>query len=649
MAVNLVTKINLISLNQYKDKIIDLLHENGVVQILAAEESKETSSSDFEYDLAQVKFALKFLKKYENKKSISEKFQGDAVSISETKLQKTISEFEYKKIIEEISDLEATINKAQNNISKYQSEIEALTIWKGLNLIPQDLGETKFTHSSVGSIDKENFEILLNKIKQFEKETDITKVNADDKKQYFALVCEKNIYPKIKKNLTELGYEEAIIPYPNRTPKTALANLRENISTSEEEIKKTEKTIKNYTKHTSNLKIIFDYLTWQLEKDAAKNTLAETKESFSLLAWIEKEQLKPLGEKINKITKQYTFEEIPIKEDESVPVPLKNKELISPFEMVTGIYGMPLSKEPDPTPYLAGFFTIFFGMCLTDAGYGLVLAALSFAAIKIFKIPKEKSKLFKVLIWGGLSTFVIGALFGGWFGIIIDEQLPANISNVLTSIRIIDPIKDPITVLIITLIMGIIQVLVGIGVSLYWKIKNNKVIDGILEDGTWIYFILTIMFWISTKVGVLSESWAWSVYLVYSGVALLILSQGHKEKKIYMKIFKGVGSLYGIVGYFSDVLSYSRLLALGLATGIIAMVVNMIGLLVIDMVPYVGYILAIFIFIGGHIFNMVINVLGAFIHSSRLQFVEFFGKFMEGGGARFKPFRKEAKFINIIK
>jgi len=140
-----------------------------------------------------------------------------------------------------------------------------------------------------------------------------------------------------------------------------------------------------------------------------------------------------------------------------------------------------------------------------------------------------------------------------------------------------------------------------------------------------------------------------ALYAVLVGVALLVLTQGRKEKNIALKILKGVSSLYGLVGYFSDTLSYSRLLALGLATGIIAMVINLIAGLAINMIPYFGWVVAIIILIGGHTFNLVINVLGAFIHSSRLQFVEFFSKFMEGGGVRFKPFKKEAKYVQIIK
>ena len=648
MAVEAVSKINLISLDKHKDQILDLLYNAGVVEILESAEAKDNVNSELEYNLAQVKFALKFLKKYEKKVPLLKKFQGDKINLTENKFKNIIEDFNYRKIVDEIADLEAEINKAKNNITKYNTEIESLSIWKNLEIAPEEIGETEFTHSVLGGFTKENYEEFQEKTKQLEKYIHIEKIAEDEKNQYILINSEKKTYSKIKKILVDLNWEESLLPYSDQIPKKAIISLENKISKLEKNIIKIEKEITTYAKHDDNLKVVYDFLNWQLEKNEASHSSLNTQESFALKCWIENEHLEQLKSAIEKFTHEYVIEELPIKKEDNIPVPLQNNKLFYPFESVTGIYGMPLPKEPDPTPYLTGFFVIFFGMCLTDAGYGIILALFSFLAIKIFKIPKEKSKLFVVLIWGGFFTFIIGALFGGWFGLNIATELPAGISAFLQKIQIIDPIKNPITVLIVTLIMGIIQLLFGIGIAMFWKIKHGHVWDGILDHGTWMYFILAIMFWITTKVGVLPASLSQiALWSVIAGVALLILTQGRKEKNIFMKILKGIGSLYGLVGLFSDTLSYSRLLALGLATGIIAMVVNMIGLLVADMVPYVGWVIAIVIFIGGHLFNMVINVLGAYIHSSRLQFVEFFGQFMEGGGVRFKPFKKEAKFITF--
>ncbi len=244
----------------------------------------------------------------------------------------------------------------------------------------------------------------------------------------------------------------------------------------------------------------------------------------------------------------------------------------------------------------------------------------------------------------------MGALFGGWFGIDI-ATLPEPLKNFTEGLRIIDPLAEPITVLILTLILGIFQVMVGIAIKGYWDIKQKRVVEALLDSGIWLFFLSSIILWILATVELLPASTSQIfLYMIYAAVAGLVLTQGRDKKNPIMKIVGGILSLYGLVGYFSDVLSYSRLLALGLSTAIIASVVNLVAFLFKDMIPWapVGWIVAILILIGGHLFNMAINILGAYIHSGRLQFVEFFPKFMEGGGRRFKPFSVESKYVQVV-
>jgi V/A-type H+-transporting ATPase subunit I len=253
-------------------------------------------------------------------------------------------------------------------------------------------------------------------------------------------------------------------------------------------------------------------------------------------------------------------------------------------------------------------------------------------------------------MYGGFVTFIIGALTGGWFGVVL-EDLPESLGfakRALTAIKIFDPVKDPITMLIISFVLGFIQIWVGIAIDMWWKIKNKQIIDGILDSGTWLYFLSVIVFYGATSFGLLPDSLKKiALYLLISGVVVIVLTQGRRQKNVFMKFLSGLGSLYGLVGYISDILSYSRLLALGLATSVIAMVVNLIGILFKDLVPVFGWILMILILVGGHTFNLVINVLGAFIHSGRLQFVEFFPKFFKGGGKIFKPFQRVSKYVSL--
>jgi V/A-type H+-transporting ATPase subunit I len=248
------------------------------------------------------------------------------------------------------------------------------------------------------------------------------------------------------------------------------------------------------------------------------------------------------------------------------------------------------------------------------------------------------NKLIRLIFYGGLSTFIWGALFGGWF---------ANIASVLSSGKFeippiwFNPLDDPMRLLLWSFIFGAIQLYVGIGMKGYKMIKDGKPLDALFDVGFWYIFLTGIaLLFVGGTIGTVGK------YMALAGVILLVLTQGRSQKGIIKKLFSGILSLYDTVGFMSDVLSYSRLLALGLATGVVGSVINAMGSLLGFNV--VGIIVLIIVFIVGHIFNIAINALGAFVHASRLQYVEFFGKFYEGGGKPYEPFKIETKYTNFI-
>ncbi|MEA3398546.1 MAG: hypothetical protein U9R06_02250, partial [Patescibacteria group bacterium] len=392
--------------------------------------------------------------------------------------------------------------------------------------------------------------------------------------------------------------------------------------------------------------ITFDYLNWQKEKLAGRQKAGGTSQTFSLTGWIDKNLIEPLKKELGRETNNFVAEELPIRKDEAVPVIFKNK-LFKDYESITTLYGTPQRHEPDPTPFLAPFFTLFFGMAMTDAGYGIIMAGGIYAAIKILKIPRAKQKLLRVLMYGGAATFILGALTGGWFSIDL-EILPAGIAGVLKAIQIIDPIKSPLIIFYLALALGVLQVLFGLGIDTYWKIKDKQIIPALTGSGAWFITILFGLLYAGGSMGAIPEIVGGiAKYLMFLGIILIIYG-GTIGKNILLKPAFGTLALYNAVGYFSDILSYSRLLALGLTTTIIGTVVNIIAGLVYGL-PFIGWLAALAILIGGHTFNLAINALGAFIHSARLQFIEFFPKFLEAGGIPFEPFKKEAKYVRLTK
>ncbi|MGB9612772.1 MAG: V-type ATPase 116kDa subunit family protein, partial [Candidatus Margulisiibacteriota bacterium] len=287
----------------------------------------------------------------------------------------------------------------------------------------------------------------------------------------------------------------------------------------------------------------------------------------------------------------------------------------------------------------------FFAMCLSDVGYGLILALVSFYLLGKLTLSEGGKKLLWLLFWGGIATVFVGILTGSYFGLDLNT-LPPTFGLALKRLQIIDPIKNPLNVLILSLSLGVIQNLFGIALAMYWKIINKDYLSAFLDDGLWIFFLSSLVLLV-VVLGLNSPLISIFSRAAIAAAILLVLTQGRHEQNIFKKLLTGILSLYRTTSYLGDTLSYSRLLALMMTTSIIGMVVNILAGLTKNSIPILGYVIMIAILIIGHTFNLVVSVLGAFIHAARLQLVEFFGKFYEGSGREFRPFQRETKYVKV--
>lgn len=651
MAVSEMSKINLVGHQKDQDKIFSIIQDAGVMQIVENSntvlltDSLAEELAKVEYKLAGARFCMTFLSEYDTqKKSLLQKIKGK-IELSQNELENLVNNFNFK-FFKEVQELQKKINESHNIIDKAQADIKQLTPWQALQFIPSTTALPPTVGFKLFILPKNVFLSLQENVDKKLPASQLDIVQSNKKEVYASLIYLQAKNDKLTNILNSLDIkaeeiDDLIVLVPEH-----IKNLQNLIIEQEKLLVEDKKIAEDYAKKIKDLKIIFDYLTWQKDKIMAKQKAGLGWKLFSINGWVEKNNINKLNEQLSKATNNFYIEEISPEADENIPFAFKNSFWADPFEFVTSIYGSPKNGCPDPTPFLTPFFLIFFGLCLSDAGYGIILSVLAILGIKLMKPDKGMMKFFKVLFFGGLFTFFAGAFLGGWFGIVISDLNDGTIKNILLSLQAIDPVKDPIKMLIFSLILGVIQILTGIVINIWWKIKNNNLKSALLDDLVWLFFLSAMIIWGMHKTSVIS--WSGSVYLIYAGIIAIILTQGRQEKNPIMKLLKGIIGLYGLVGYLSDILSYSRLLALGLATGIIAMVVNLIASLTINMVPYLGYLIALTVIIGGHIFNITINALGSFIHASRLQFVEFFPKFMEGGGVNLAPIKKENKYIKII-
>jgi len=653
--VTKVRKFYLIASDFYRRQILNLLYDLGDIQVVELEEKEEKPElNDLNYHLAKVKFAIDFLSKYRviDKLSLKDKINktfSPKIEISARRVEQIAEETNWRQIIDRTEDLEKVFNDNLARIKKIQEEREKLIVWQNIDFSlekAKTLASISFILGKISLADEEKFsKNLAEKFNLLE----IKKINQDENFSYFYIFFIKELAEQLFNFLDENKFQKEELSIPTSVGEELVKLDKELIETkflvssAEEELKKLSS---NYEK----LQIVFDWLNWQKDKEEINQMASRTNYTFFLVGWIEEKRFAHLRTEIESITQEFEITEATMKEGEIVPILLKNKEPINDFENVTSVYGFPKYDEPDPTPFLTPFFIIFFAICLSDAGYGLVLVLFSLFVLKFFKFPKSTKSFFRLFLWLGLATTVVGALFGSWFCIDL-ELIPSSlqpIKDIILKMKITDPVKDPISLLIFSLILGVVQIIAGFGVNMYWKIKNKRILDGLLDNLPWILTLSFLLIFIGSSVKFLSFDPSLIKYLLFGSLASIVLTQGRKKKNIIMKIFGGLYALYSMVGYFSDTLSYSRLLALGLSTSIIGMVMNIVAKIFADLIPGVGFILGILILVGGHAFNIGISSLGAFIHSARLQFVEFFPKFMEGGGLKFRSFKKQGKYISLI-
>lgn len=348
-------------------------------------------------------------------------------------------------------------------------------------------------------------------------------------------------------------------------------------------------------------------------------------------------------------------EEVP--EAEEAPVLLKNSTFAESAEGVTASFGLPARGEMDPTSVMSLCYVFFFGLMLSDAAYGLIVFLACFILLKKFpRMGSGLKKSIRLFMYCGVSTLFWGVMFGGYFGDAVNVISRTFFGREISIPAVwFTPLDDPMKMLVMSMLFGVIHLFLGLGLKGYMLLKDKRILDFFCDVVLW-YCLLTghILILLPSELFA-SMSQMTIVFpepdnllakvLAIGGAAGILLMSGRSSKNPALRLALGAYDLYNITSWLSDVLSYSRLLALGLATGVIASVINQMGSMAGNGI--LGAVVFILVFLVGHGFNLAINLLGAYVHTCRLQYVEFFGKFYEGGGRMFEPFRRNTKYADI--
>ncbi len=608
--------------------------EENLQQLVKAED--EENSSFVENKLNKIKYAIEFLRGYIPEPKGLKALTKDKENVTYDQLKDLVEGYEIDEIYETLKSLESNLSEIKSNLLLLNQENEFYEKWAKLDLCNKELKALNNTGYFIGTIPKKNYLSLEDSIKDKNIPLSIETVNEDKDLNYVFALYPMGCSLSIEELFKEFEVGKISVNLWDTPIKIIEAN-KVKASNLAEEKDLAEKTILKYKDKLPMLEKCFDWYYNKLEMHKSTSNMAKTIKTVLMEGWVPEDKKNDFYNLLNRVLEDSYYIEFHVpEEDEVVPIKLKNKFIIEPFESITAMYSLPGYKEIDPTPILAPFLFVFFGMMLSDAGYGIVMLIGTTLALKLLKLSKGQQKLVKLFQYLSISTIFFGILYGSYFGDILSKSIMP---------LWLDPSSNPITVLILSIVMGVIHIYVALGVKAYLLIRDKKPLDAIFDVGFW-YFTLTGA--LLMLVGSMSNQAMMGTigkYLAIVGTLGLLLTQGRSNKTIFGKFAGGLYGLYGITGYLGDILSYSRLLALGLATGLIGSSFNLIIGLLGN--PILKITFGTVIFIVGHVFNLLINVLGAYVHAARLQYLEFFNKFYEGGGKEFKPLSPVDKYIQI--
>lgn len=669
MAVMQMQRISICALKQDRRAILEHVQSLGAIEVSSvideddeAFEKEDTRELRQEFDRKAnlTEQALGILDKYspEEKKEKRSSLDGPVV-ISRSELEDVRSRSDATlRNAEEITSWGKQISDNKAEIVKLRNQIEALSPWMALD-VPLSFTGTERTSVMIGTMPPETTQESIGEALAQEAPdacgVEITEVSRGSDALYMTAICLKEDRKAVEDALRSIGFS-AISLSGSLTPEESVRQINDEIAKLKAENEELSEKIRGAHDERSGLKAAGDDCRMQSKECEVVGGMPESRRVFILSGYTPS----AYAERVKKsLTDRFDcvvdVDEVP--DDEEAPVVLKNSKFSESVEGVLSSYGLPHKGEIDPTTIMSYFYVFFFGLMLSDAIYGAIMAIGCFVAIK--KHPGMEYGLRKTLrMFGlcGISTAFWGVMFGGYCG-----DAPTVIAETFFHKEFtipplwFEPLTNPMKLLMWCLLFGLIHLYTGLGIKGYEELKDHKYMDFFCDVVLWYAFLIGLVLLllptdIFESISQLEFKFSagfrqFTKWLTIAGAVGIILTGGRDHRNVALRIALGAYDLYGVTSWLSDVLSYSRLLALGLATGVIASVINMMASMVATNV--FGKIMFFVIFLLGHVLNMAINLLGAYVHTNRLQYVEFFGKFYEAGGRPFKPLTTDSKYIKI--
>lgn len=652
MAIVKMNEFMLLAFEEKKNSLLEKLQsfENVEFSDLNTESSEEYTElkqdsasieiSEVEGHLSKLGFTIDLLSKFDEKPNMLKAMKEGKKAYSYNELEKIASSFRWDTIYKELQQKDKKINQNENYISKLKGNISELEPWVAFDTEMDKLNGFKASKALIGLVPAISVESLRLDLEAKFNETYLEIISKEGKDANVMVISHKDQYEEVEQELKSHNFSKVDL-HCDTSPKEAINNYEETISQLRKENSSIEEEMKSYLTKLNDIKAVYEYYSSSLIRLKSSEKFLRSNSIVAITGYYPTELHNQLVKALTEVLGDDYYLESKAADGDDVPVKLKNNAVFESFESITTMYSVPRYKEIDPTPLFAPFYILFFGMMLSDAGYGAIMLIGTAVALMFFNLDEDMRKSMKMFFALSISTIFWGVMYGSYFGNLLEKHIPAVWMK---------PDTDVTLLMLVSIGLGLIQILVGLGIKGYMQIRDKDYFGAFSDVFLWYVTLIGCIIWGGSAFGVSIPATIVTVakYGAIASMVGIVLTNGRAEPTIGGKLGQGFYSLYGITGYVGDLVSYSRLAALGLATGFISyafnVMVNMVSTNIFTTIIFGGLI-----FVVGHIFNLFINALGSYVHACRLQYLEYFGKFYEGGGKAFEPLRYNSKYFKIMR
>ncbi len=647
---NLMTFLQDEEILEIKKESLDFYREfYDDIQLNYLQKNKFSDQSSY---LSKLEKIIGVLGKYETKKNYLEKF-NDKIFVDKTRFYDTKTGDKIRNLCDKIELEIKELEIVRSKIHDISEQIKEISPWQNLKVGLDELIGTTWSRTLAGLMPKDSF-FEFNSLLS-EKAVFIAKISETEKDVYFLTISTFDSVNEIKNSITKFGklvHWEAL----EFTPEQIFKDLQRYSHILAKRDKKYLNNIKKNVSYLPELKIEYDKIYNDWLKTKLNDDIFFASEVGVISGWIREIDLAKFEEILEaNFHDTCCVKQLPTEVDQ-VPVAFDNSKIVEPFEIITDLYGRPQYSGIDPTPNFSFFFFLFFGICFGDAGYGLILIVISILGKFYLKSKKTLKKATDLLGFMGLSTFIIGIITGSFFGNLVDflPQSLIFIKDFFAKFVLLNPAdeKGSLIFLMISLALGYVQICYGILLKIYLFLRDKKykalIFDGLPSIGMQLSLLpITLNYVLGIKFLPIFLSNFFVFFLLIS-IIIVIYREWKNNEGVAIKLFWCLYANYSMITgtFLSDVLSYARLFALGLSGGLMGLAINEISN-IFGGIPVVGGFFVFIVLIGGHLFNFAINIMGAFVHSCRLQYLEFFTKFFESGGRPMQFFGKSLKYTTL--